>query len=183
MGLEQVVEDILAEGERRATSILAEARAEREKILSEARERARELREKRLAEAEKEAAQLRVRELASAELEAKRNRLRMEREMLEAAAEAARRRISALQGAEEEAILERLLKKVPPGYRVLSCPRNEEFLRRRLGSAYAGTVNCLGGLILESPDASVRIDLTYDTIFKEVVESTMKEVHTLLFPK
>lgn len=183
MGLERVVEDILAAGEQRAASIIAEARAEKEKILAEARERARELREKRLAEADREAAQFRVRELAGAELEAKRMRLRMESEVLEAAVEEARRRVAALQGGEDEAILERLLKKVPPGYRVFSSQKNEDFLRRRLGMVYAGTVGCLGGLVTESPDGSVRIDLSYDTILSEVVERVMKEVHSILFPE
>lgn len=183
MGLEPLVEDILDAGRKRADSIVAEARKERERTLSEARERASAITAARLAEARRAEAQMRARELAAAELEVRRARLQMERELLQAAAEGARRRIEALSGRESEALLEALLRKVPPGYRVYSAPRSEAFLRERLGPAYAGTISCLGGLAAESPDGSVRIDLTYDTLLSAAVERTMSEVHRLLFPE
>ncbi len=181
MGLEPVVEDILEAGKQRAASIVAEAQRERERALSEARARARAVIEARLAEAKRAEAQMRARELAAAELEVRRARLQMERELLQVAAEGARRRVEALSGRDDEALLENLLRKVPPGYRVYSAPKSEAFLRGRLGPAYAGTVNCLGGLVAESPDGSVRMDLTYDAFLAAAVEGSMREVHRALF--
>lgn len=181
MGLDDVAGDIRAAGKARAEAILKEAREEKEKLLSEAAEKARGLKEDRAREAQKAVAQLRVQELSAADLEVKRNRLSMERALLEAAAQKARERLAGLPASEDEALLSALLKKCPPGYRVHSAKRNEAFIRSRPSVPYAGNIRCLGGVMFESPDGTVRMDFTYDTMLKEVVERTLKDIHDLLF--
>jgi V/A-type H+-transporting ATPase subunit E len=183
MGLEEVVGDILAAARARADAVVKDADAERDKLLEQSRDKARILKEERLREAQRGAAQLRVRELAAAELEVKRARLAMERDILEAAASGARERVAAMSPAEDEALLGRLLRDgAVPGYRIYSARRNEPFMRRA-SPLYAGVTDCLGGLVFESPDGSVRIDSTYDTVLRQAVERTMRDIYGVLFPR
>jgi len=184
MGLEEVVGDILAAGRSRTEALLGEARAERDRILSEAREKARLLKEARLREAVQAASQLRARELAAAELEVKRARLEMERALLDEVDARSRERVAALPQKEDEGLLAALFtRSAVPGYRLYSADQNEAFLRARSSVPYAGTVECLGGFVLESPDGTVRVDLTYDTLLREVGDRMMREIYDLLFSR
>lgn len=184
MGLDEVVEDILAAGKARAGALLKEAATERERLLAEARERTRILRMARIKQAERAAAQTRVRELAAAELEVKRARLAMERDLMEAVSTRARERITALQPWEDEALLTALLATGEcKGFRIFSAKKNEAFLRASSPLEYAGNIRCLGGLVLESPDGSVRMDYTYDTILREAADRMMRQLFGILFSR
>ena len=184
MGLEEVVGDILAAGRSQSEAMLGEARAERDRILSEAREKARLQKEARLREAVQAASQLRARELAAAELEVKRARLEMERALLDEVDARSRERVAALPRQEDEALLSAMLaRSAIPGYRLYSASRNEAFLRARSSVPYAGRVECLGGFVLESPDGTVRVDLTYDTLLREVGDRMLREIYGILFSR
>lgn len=182
MGLDEVAEEILSAGRAAARSVVKEAETESERLLAEAREKARAAGEERLRQAEKRARQLRVQELAAAELEGKRARLAMEREMLEAAAAQARELLASLPREQDERMLLEILKRhSAPGYRVFSAKKNEPFLRAMPSLEYGGNVKCLGGILFENRDGSVRMDFTYDTMLRDVVEHNMKEIARILF--
>lgn len=182
MGLDEVAEEILSAGRSAAKSALEEAEQEAARIAAEAAGRARLVVAEKLQQAERRARQMRVQELAAAELEGKRARLVMEREMLEAAAAQAREMLGALPKERDERMLLEILRRQPPaGYRVFSARRNEAFLRTMPSVDYGGAVNCLGGILFESRDGSVRMDFTYDTMLRDLVERNMKEIARVLF--
>ncbi|MBM4248712.1 MAG: hypothetical protein FJ149_04640 [Euryarchaeota archaeon] len=182
MGLDEVAQEILSECRAAAEAVVGEARKEAARMTAEAGERARAVVAVRLQQAERRARQLRVQELAAAELEGKRARLAMEREMLEAAVGQAREMLSALPRERDERMLSEILRRhSAPGHRVFSAKRNEAFLRAIPTVEYGGTVNCLGGILFESRDGSVRMDFTYDTMLRDLVERNMKEIARMLF--
>jgi V/A-type H+-transporting ATPase subunit E len=182
MGLDDVAEEILSAGRAAAGAVVREAEAEAARITAEAGERARSVVAEKLQQAERRARQMRVQELASSELEGKRARLVMERELLEAAAAQAREAIAALPRDQDERLLGRILAANPvSGYRVHSAQKNEAFLRAMPSVDYAGNVNCLGGILFESRDGTVRMDFTYDTMLRDLVERNMKEIARILF--
>lgn len=184
MGLDEVSEEILSAGRAAAGAVIKEAEQEKERLMAEARVRAGATTEERMRAAEKRIAQVRVQELASAELEGKRARLSMERELLEAAAEQARAKLAVLPAARDESLLAELLKRYGgPGYKVYSAAKNEAFLRAQPSVMYGGNITCLGGILFESMDTTVRMDYTYDTMLKDVVEGSMKEIARMLFAR
>jgi V/A-type H+-transporting ATPase subunit E len=184
MGLDEVVGDIEDAGRARAGATMKEADEEKGKLLSDAKEKARQMMDVALREAERQAAQIRVREMSGAELEVKRARLVMERDLLTAASEGASKKVAALPRSQDEGLLLAILgKNGVPGYRMFSAAKNEAFLRTRLEFTYAGNIDCLGGVLFESPDGSVRMDFTYDTILREVVERTMRDIYEIIFPR
>ncbi len=46
---------------------------------------------------------------------------------------------------------------------------------------YAGNIDCIGGIVLENADRTVRLDHTFDTIMDEVSEQSMKIISETLF--
>src|SRR2546426_6913846 len=83
MGLEQVVEEVLARGRAEASEIRKAAEAEREKVLQEARAEGAKLLAIREQEARIAAERSRIQELARAELESKRTVLAAQKQVLD----------------------------------------------------------------------------------------------------
>jgi V/A-type H+-transporting ATPase subunit E len=46
---------------------------------------------------------------------------------------------------------------------------------------YGGTIDCLGGLVLQTVDGSVRYDLRYETLLELAAQASMKQVVKALF--
>jgi len=182
MGLDEMVADIDAAAAAEAGAMLKEAAGEKDRLLAEAKERARRMMEDRLAEAERQIAQIRMRESSGAELEVKRARLAMERQLLSEASEAAHQRISALMGPQDEELLGAILgHHGVRGSKIFGARKNESYLQTRLEYTYAGNIDCIGGVLFESPDGLVRMDFTYDAILRELVERTTKDIYDILF--
>src|SRR5213596_3913004 len=158
MTLESTVEAILEQGKAEANRVLEEARNERQRMLSEVRAEA----AKALAETEKaariEAERKRVQELARAELESRKIVLAAQKEALDKVYDGALERLGEL--AENTELLRRLLEanqeEWRSGGKVYSNPRDEPVVRKIVGSAFAGTIECAGGIVIESGDGTRR---------------------------
>jgi V/A-type H+-transporting ATPase subunit E len=164
-------EELRMQGEGEAEKILKEAHAKRDKILADA-----------LKEAVKAADRLRTHELARVELENKRARLVMEKELLDQAIERAKERIRNLRPVLDQDLMRRLITKhQSEGTVVHSADRHDSLVRGSCSLRYGGHIDCLGGIIIESADGSVRFDYTYDSILERASDMAMKEVARILF--
>ena len=64
--------------------------------------------------------------------------------------------------------------------KVYSNKRDQAFISS-LAPNYGGNLDILGGVVVESKDGSLRYDLTYETLAREVFNNHMKEVSRILF--
>ncbi|HYT00420.1 MAG TPA: V-type ATP synthase subunit E family protein [Thermoplasmata archaeon] len=184
MSLETVVEAILENGKAEAQAILSEARAERERMLGEARSEG----AKAMAEAEERARttaeRRRVQALARAELEARKIVLGQQREALDRVYRGTLERLGSLP--ENAEFLRTLLKANESEWRgggkVFSNAHDEAAVRKIVGSAFAGTIDCAGGVVIESADGTRRVDLRYESILRDVWDDAVKEVAETLWP-
>jgi V/A-type H+-transporting ATPase subunit E len=65
---------------------------------------------------------------------------------------------------------------------VISSKRQEATVRSLAPSLrYGGNIDCLGGLLLQTVDGSVRYDFRYETLLDQAVQSSLKEVAGVLF--
>ncbi len=183
MTLETVVETILKDGEAEAQAILSGARAERERMLGEARSDG----TKAMAEAEEraraDAERRRVQALARAELEARKIVLAQQREALDRVYRGTLERLGSLPDHAE--FLRGVLKANEAewhGGKVYANVRDEPAVRKIAGSAFAGTIDCAGGVVIESADGTRRIDLRYESILRDVWDDAVKEVADTLWP-
>jgi V/A-type H+-transporting ATPase subunit E len=190
-------EEIRAEGEERAAEIVSAAEADAEETLAEAER-----------EVAAEIEQEREQRLSSAKLEAKQERLEARRDVLQEVREAVEDELADLSGDDREELTRALLDAAAaefdegeargasdgssgPGQRdgddvlVHARPDDEALVTDILddydGYEYAGEVDCLGGVVVESDASRVRVDNTFDSVLEDVWEDNLKEISARLF--
>jgi len=190
MSLDTVVEDIRADAEERAEEIRADAKARAEEIVAEAEADAEQTREEIRREAERETEQEREQKLSSAKLEAKQARLEARRSVLEDVHDAVEEAVAGLDDGREEltrALLEDAASEFSDDETVRVYGRAEDqallesVLAEYDGYEYAGEVDCLGGVVVESEGSRVRVKNTFDSVLEAVWEDNLTDVSDRLF--
>ena len=182
--LDSVVQVVLDKGKSEADAILAEAQAERQRMLSEVRSEAEKALEETEARARQIAARKRVQELARAELEARKTALAAQKEVLDDVYARTLVRLGSLK--ENTALLQGLLRanqgEWKSGGKVYSNAKDEPTVRAVVGPAYAGRIECTGGVVIESADSTRRTDLRYESMLRDVWNDSVREVAQVLWP-
>jgi len=182
MALETVLEEIRKKGEEEAKKIREEAEREAEQIIAETKREAENILRKAREEAEKEVERIRKQEISGINLEMKKEELNKKREIVEKVYNKLIERIRSLNDIEREELLKKLLSKYEGGdYVVYSNKRDEPIVKKLTKMPYAGNIECLGGVVLESKDGSFRINLTFDNFIETVYREKMKDVYEKLF--
>ncbi len=182
MGLEPTIQTILDEGKAEATKIVEAGRAERERMLQEARERGEALRSEREAAAKRDGERRRVQDLARAELEAKKALLQAQKEVLDEVKRGALQALGNFKGNDQvlKALVERHGDEIREG-KVYSNAKDSPLVKKLVPKGFGGTIDCVGGMIIESEDDTRRLDLRYETLLDESWEVWVKEVADLLW--
>jgi V/A-type H+-transporting ATPase subunit E len=182
MALEQVLEEIQSGSREQARKLDEEAREARAKAVAAAQAAVEEHRRKALEKASREIVRMQAQEGASTELELKREELQMERELLERVQKLAEEKLANLPRERNEAILKALLSHYGrEGTHFLCAPKDELFVKMASGLKHAGPLKGIGGLVISNADGTVRVDLTYDTLIRDLAEKKLKEIHARLF--
>jgi len=187
MPLDNIVQEIYKKGEEQVQAIISEAKSEAEKIIKEAEEKAKEILEKARKEGEKEAEALRRQEISSVRLEMKRELLNKQREVLEAVFKAVEERVKNMDLETKKKIYSALLKQYAIDNMVIYSNKDDEDLIKSLiqelglNAKYGGNIECLGGVVIESSDGEVRINLTFEELLNQLYEQKMSELSKMLF--
>lgn len=181
MALDRVAEEIIESAIKEADGILAEAKRAAAEIIRSAEEQARAKEQEASEQAKKLADALSRKEFASARLEVKRFQLDAKKAALEETYGRLVGRISSLGEKEKARICKSLLSKADfePGA-VYANARDIELVRK-LTSAHVKKADILGGLLAESREKTVRLDLSFDTALASLREDSLKEVSRRLF--
>ena len=184
MGLETVIEAILARGRAEADMIRKSADVDREQLLQQARAEGAKLLAAREQEARLAAERARIQALARAELESKRTVLAAQKEVLDEVYSRALQRLAALP--DRDAIVRAILNANAAEWRagkVYVSPRDADTVRAVVGGNYAGTIDAIGGVVTESADGTRKMDLRFETLFADVWRDSIREVAEILWPK
>ncbi len=184
MALANVTQEILADADFKAAAIRAEAISEAAKIAADADAKIAELKDKEDKRLKETIESLNRQELSSAELESKKIVLAKKKELLSQAFEGM---LSDLENASsaDKLIHYKAMVKVAEG--IISKPKaimseNDDFTAADLGvSAVVKDARISSGLILQSEDGSVEIDMQYSTILKSIWDREIKAVSDILF--
>lgn len=183
MGLEQVVDEILARGRAEAEEIRSRGRAERERMLQDGRAEGARLYSQREQEGREAAERRRVQDLARAELESKKTVLAAQKEVLDAVYAMVLKRLEVLA---DRAVIVRALLAANEGDwhegKVYASPRDEQVVKEAVASRFAGTFDCVGGLVIESSDGTRKTDLRFETLLSDVWRDSIREVAEVLWP-
>jgi V/A-type H+-transporting ATPase subunit E len=184
IGLGRVVTEILNSGKKDAEKIITEGRAEAARILREAREK----RDNAIAERRKEVEdminRMSSRELSIGELEAKKSVLNVKNRLMDAVYERVLTRLAKLDTTENNNFLQVLITRADHDFTdgVVYCnARDIEFVKTHTKLKFGGTIDCIGGIVVESADGSVKQDYRYETILREAWNNAIKEISETLF--
>jgi V/A-type H+-transporting ATPase subunit E len=183
MGLETVIEELLTEGRSEVEEIRRVTLAEREKTLADARAEGAKLLERREREAKEAAERLRVQALARAELESKKVVLSARKALLDEVYSKVLQELSRTPEAAQwlRALLEVNAAEWRNG-KVHSNARDSDAVRKIVGANFAGTMEFVGGVVIDSEDGTHRTDLRFETLLSDVWRDSIKEVADILWP-
>lgn len=182
MGLEEIVKDIADKGKSEADRINEETAQSVRSILNEAESQASALAAKKRDEMARDVERLKKQEMSSANLEVKRLLLNARKDVLDVTFAETLSRLAKLPSERNVVILQSLLKLCQENSRVYSSEKDANLIRKIAPDIMlAGTIDCIGGIIIESADGTVRLDYTYDTMIKGIFEQSQKKISELLF--
>ncbi|MFB6162213.1 MAG: V-type ATP synthase subunit E [Halococcoides sp.] len=190
MSLETVVEDIREEAEAQAHEIKNRAREEAAEIRTEAEEEAEEIREQREREVTRQIEQERERGRSNAELEAKQARLRARRGVLREVREAVEDELADLDGDRRRELTETLLADAIDEFddgslivhgREADHDLLDDLVADREDVRVGDARDCLGGVVVASEDARMRVNNTFDAVLDRVWEDSLRAVSDRLF--
>jgi V/A-type H+/Na+-transporting ATPase subunit E len=183
MGLDTVLIDIQKRGNEEVEAIRREGKVEAERLLREAHAKKKAMLEGSLSEARKTAERLRLQEISRVEMENRRAVLVMQRDMLDLALEKAREKLAALPADKDRDLLRRILTKNGTLAPVVISSKRQEATVKSLAPSlkYGGSIEGLGGIILQTVNGSIRYDFRYETLLEQAAQASMKEVAGTLF--
>jgi len=191
MGLEVVIEEIRAKGQREAELIRQEGQQEATQILKDAQERAEKIKLDAESELEKQISHLMNQEISAANLVVKRLQLNTQKELLDQVYQNALSSISRLPEDFHRKALKTMLQKaekeIPRG--IVHCnERDMPALKQILaqdpglkGYSTGKTQKIEGGVIVESEDGELQLDYSYRTFLDQVWETGLKDASAILF--
>jgi V/A-type H+-transporting ATPase subunit E len=182
MGLDKVIENIQKEGKEKITHILQDAEKQAALILEAKQKTIDEASVKKKQELEKQIDMLKTQEASSVEIEVKKIRLNAEKDILSQTYQECLQTLSSLP---HKTIISSLLKNVgkelPNAAYIYSNTRDEPIVRSLTKIPYGGSIDTLGGIIVENKEKTLKIDYRYETIAELVWERSLKEIAEKLF--
>lgn len=184
MALDNVTKEITADAEAKARDIRSQADAEVKAILAEADALISDMKEKEDKKLKEAVERLKRQERSSAELESKKLVLSKKKEILAKAFETV---LADLESAPEDVKLEQYKNMVKSAKTVLDKPKalisdKDKFTAKDLGvKSVEKDPRIRAGLILQSEDGTVEVDMQYETILQTIWDREIKALSDILF--
>ena len=191
MSLETVVEDIREKARGDAERILSESDAEGKEITDKARKEASVNRAVGKEEISRKIELEKEQKFSSTNLAAKQKTLEKKRDLLELVRQEIENEISQIKGKEREELTGKLIessikefidvKDVVVYGNVEDEKLLKSLLKKHKGVKYGGEYECIGGVVMESESARMRVNNTFDSIIETVWTEELKNISELLF--
>lgn len=177
MSLTEVLGDVRRDGEARAQAILAAARKEAEAILATARTQAKDGEAARLTAADRDAQQLTAQAASRADSDARKAVLTTEAALRDDLRKQVLSGLIALPAKTRQAHLTTLVataRSAVPAGKVWGSEADAEFLAKSKPYSHAGSLPITGGIVVESEDRMIRLDLSYETLLEQAWRDVLK---------
>lgn len=182
MGLENVVKDILDQARSEVDLITSQADEEAAAIINKANIQAKKIKEEKQTEVEAQIIRMKKQDISSTRLETKRAVLNARKDILDSVFQYVRDNISSLPDKKNADLLKVILKNNESnGTSVYSNKKDAELVKKMTSLTYMGEIDCIGGLMIENDDGSIRLDFTYDRILDDVSDQSLKQISEILF--
>lgn len=184
MALDSVTKEILAEAEASAAKIREEQAAEIKAVAEQTEAQIADMKEKQNKKVADAVDVLARQESSSAELESKNLVLSKKKEILERAFASALADLEGMPADRKLAYYQAMVasaKKVIPAPKAL-IPEGDEFTAEQLGVvSVAKDARIASGLILQSEDGEIEVDMQYSVLLRGIWDRNLNEVSRILF--
>jgi V/A-type H+-transporting ATPase subunit E len=189
MGLEKVKEEILEHGRAEEARLLAEGQGEAKAILKDARSKTRTILDRALERAREQIKRHQVQEMSIAHVEVKKTRLNAEKEMLDKVYSECIVQMRALPPESVRQMLDAHLTNAKKEFGsqkayVVCNERDEKMVRllcEKYGFEFQGVVECIGGVVVENQDRTIRLDYRWETLLGDIWSRKIKDISDILF--
>lgn len=180
MGLEEVKKEILDEAQQEADRIIGEGEKEAESIVSQAKQKAEEYREDVKADTERVLDTVERRALGTASFDVKKHTLDEKNDIIDEVMENVVERLRSESESKRKKLLQALLKKAKDEIDVGTVYVNKQD-KKLLTGVDVKVADIKGGLIAETKDGSVSVDLSFDEIIDEIRKNELEDINQRLF--
>ena len=170
------------EAERTAQLLLQDAQTEAQRITKDGEREIKEYAKEARGNAEKMLAALEKKELAAAEFEGKRRILDKKKEVIERVMDEAKKALKKLPAEERRKIIATLLEKAKQeitAKRVSMNKRDMPYIKEK--GIKVKEKDMLGGLIAETADGKVSVNLSFEELLEQIKEKYLQELSEGLF--
>lgn len=184
MSLDKVVQEILRKGEEQRQEIIRQGEKERDEQMALADKQIAQDRARLEKRSQASLAQMEQQELSSAELESKRALLAAQRQVLEDLRAQVLSSLAAYPAERRKRLYTKLLAKAKAELGecyVYSNASDKSLLKLPAGMSEGGTIDCVGGLVFESKDRSVRLDFRFESMLEDVWSKNTQEIYSRFF--
>ncbi len=184
MSLNKVVEEILRRGKEHEREIIQTGEKERNEFLLQADKKILEESAKAKRKNDAAIAQMEQQELSSAELESKKILLAAQRVSLEELRQQVLAELGEYPADMRKKLYAKLIAKAKKEFGeciVYSNKADRALLQLPTGMSAGSSIDCLGGLVFENKDKSIRLDFRFESMVEDVWNRNMREIFTRLF--
>ena len=182
MGLEKIKEEIMQKAASIEKQILAEAASKVKQVDASTNESLMKLESEHAQRLASEIKSLENRENAIANMESKKMLFEAKKQLIDAAYNEAFDRIKSMPRKDRTAFLAKLFDKASKEIDVHVTYANDED-KSMVNRGTIKPLKSMGGIICENKDGTIRVDYTFETLFNDIREKTMKEASKILFEK
>jgi vacuolar-type H+-ATPase subunit E/Vma4 len=180
MGIESIKEELLQKAEQESSWQRKDAEREARDILEAAKDKAEGLMKSALAEAKKQSEKEHRKALEAATFESSTSILKAKKDLMDRTIREARLQLSSIPAEQRKRhmaiLLERARKDISVD--VVFCNKKDAPF---VSGVSVKDAPISGGLIAENMERTMRVDLSYETLFAEVIEESMPQVYQALF--
>lgn len=182
MALENVIDEIISQAEKQKRAIIEQGKQESWKILDEATQKTKQRGKLFAEETTKLLGETERMELSSTNIRFHKMLLEAKRSILDELHNQLVERFSNMSASERKALLHKLIEKARkelPDAKYFYCnARDRELVK---GLQFKDLIDCLGGVIVENSDGTIRINYTFDVLLQSVKELHLNEIAKKIF--
>jgi vacuolar-type H+-ATPase subunit E/Vma4 len=179
MSLEDIKEEIKTKAKKEAAAILQKVDKENEILLQDAKEKAAALRKEQEEMLKNELALIEKKAKASSELMMKKAILTEKKILVEEVINEAKDKLVSLPKDERKKLLNKIIERAGKEIEVgtIYCSKNDQEIIT--GNTKPGKL--AGGIIAETPDGSISVDYSFETLLEEYKEKNIEKISEMLF--
>lgn len=191
MGLESIVDDIRDKGRRETDAVRSDTSAQVNQILAAAQKRVEEIKLEAGRDVEGQIVKIQEQEISAANLIVKRQVLNAQKELLDEAYQATLTSLSALPESFHRDLIRKLLLQAAAEIKSGSVSCNKRDIkvvqdliaqdRNLAGYRMGDAIETEGGIVVQSSEGDVKLDLSYRTFLEGMWESGLKDASDILF--